>query len=205
VSSFGFTPEEFEFFTKINTPEKIQDFIDQLIYNFCEDDNYVCKSPRLVVRHRNAHCLEGALLAAAAFRVNGLPPLLIELEGLYDDYHYIFPFVSKGLIGAVAQSKYYTLKWRDPVYRSVRELVLSYFPVYTFFGELNLRKYTVPVNLKDFDDLNWMTSEKSLVEVGERFGRYRQISLFPKSIHIRLVPGELDSLMRQHKSLDDLL
>lgn len=204
MTDLNLTDEELNFFRSINTPKRIQDYLDSLAYNFCGDEDYICKSPRMVLREGNAHCLEGALFAAAAMRVNGHKPLLIELAGLYEDYHFLAPFKSGSLWGAMSQSKYYTLTWRDPIYKTVRELVLSYFPVYINDDEITLRRYTNPVDLSDFDDLNWMAAENSLDEVGDRFGNYRHIPLFPKRVELRNTPPILDDLMRRHVNKDSI-
>lgn len=146
----------------MNTPEKIQRLLDALPYNK-EPDGPACRSPRRVLRDRTAHCLEGALLAAAALRVQGHPPLLLDLEAVRDDDHVLAIFRQRGLWGPVAKSNYAGLRFREPVYRSLRELVISYFEhYYNLCGEKTLRKYSRPVNLARFDALEWVTAERDL-------------------------------------------
>ena len=120
-------------------------------------------SPRLVLDQHTAHCLEGAIFAAAALRVLGFPPLLLDLEADRDTDHVIAVFKIRGHWGAIAKSNFTGCRYREPVYRTLRELALSYFNIYfNLRGERTLRRYSRPVNLTRFDRLNWMTSEKAI-------------------------------------------
>ena len=122
-------------------------------------------SPRRVLRGGTAHCLEGAIFAAAALRVLGFPPLLLDLEAIQDTDHVIAVFPLRGHWGAIAKSNFSGLRYREPVYRSVRELVMSYFEGYiNLRGERTLRAYSRPVNLAAFDRRRpgWMVSEADL-------------------------------------------
>jgi len=122
-------------------------------------------SPRRVLRFGTAHCLEGAIFAAAALRVLGLPPLLLDLEATQDLDHVIAVFRLRGCWGAVAKSSHSGLRYREPVYRSLRELVMSYFEVYiNLRRERTLRAYSRPVNLAAFDRRHpgWMVSDDHL-------------------------------------------
>jgi hypothetical protein len=113
------------------------------------------------MRHRSAHCLEGAIFAAAALRANGYPPLLLDLEAHRDTDHVIAVYRQAGAWGAIATSNYAGVRFRSPVYRTLRELALSYFEGYfNLKGERSLRTFSVPVNLTRFDKLHWMTTEK---------------------------------------------
>jgi hypothetical protein len=115
-----------------------------------------------------AHCMEGALLAAAALRVHGHPPLLVDLEAVRDDDHVLAVFRERGHWGALAKSNYSGLRFREPVYRSIRELVISYFEHYfNLAGEKTLRNYSRPVNLARFDRIGWMTSEEDVWAIPE--------------------------------------
>ena len=154
-----FTPAERAVFRRLSTPEKIQRFLDDLVYNK-EPDGNTCRSPRRVLRDRTAHCMEGALFGAAALRQLGYPPVLLDLEAVRDDDHVLAIFRDRGCWGAVAKSNYSGLRYREPVYRSLRELVMSYFEhYYNLKREKTLRRYSRPVNLVRFDRMGWMTAE----------------------------------------------
>jgi hypothetical protein len=152
----------------LRTPDKIQRFLDcGLGYNK-EKDGETCRSPRRVLRDRIAHCMEGALIAAAALRVNGYPPLLLDLEAVRDVDHVLAIFRERGRWGAVAKSNYAGLRFREPVYRGLRELAMSYFEhYYNPGGEKTLRRYSRPVNLARFDRIGWMTAEEDVWAIPE--------------------------------------
>jgi hypothetical protein len=158
-----FTAAERAVFRRLNTPEKIQRFLDyDLAYNL-EPGGPTCRSPRRILRDRTAHCMEGALLGAAALRMLGHPPLLLDLEAVRDDDHVIALFRARGHWGAVAKSNNSGLRYREPVYRTLRELAMSYFEHY--FNprkEKTLRNYSRPVNLDRFDARHWMTAEEDV-------------------------------------------
>jgi hypothetical protein len=147
----------------LNTPDKIQRFIDEdLSYNK-EEDGETCRSPRRVLRDMTGHCFEGGLLAVAALRVHGHPPLVVDLEAVRDDDHILAVFKQNGGWGAIAKSNYAGLRFREPVYRTIRELVMSYFEhYYNLKGEKTLRRYSLPLNLSRFDKMGWMTAEEDL-------------------------------------------
>jgi hypothetical protein len=162
-----FTAAERAVFRRLGSPEKIQRFLDGLAYNK-ELDGPTCRSPRRVLRDRTAHCMEGALLGAAALRVLGHPPLLLDLEAVRDDDHVLAIFRLRGCWGALAKSNYSGLRYREPVYRSLRELVMSYFEhYYNLRREKSLRNYSRPVNLRRFDGIAWMTAEEDVWPVPE--------------------------------------
>ena len=148
---------------RFRKPRQIQDYLDdQIEYNQAE----TCFSPRMVMRHKRAHCMEGAMLAAAALRRLGHEPLVVDLEAVRDDDHVLAVFRENGCWGAIAKSHYAGLRFRNPVYRTIRELAMSYFEhYYNPRGEKTLRGYSRPVNLARFDKLNWMTSTEELWEV----------------------------------------
>jgi len=147
----------------LKSPAGIQRFVDEdLAYNK-ERDGDTCRSPRRVLRDRTAQCMEGALFAAAALRVLGHPPLIVDLEAERDDDHILAVFRERGRWGAIAKSNYAGLRFREPVYRTLRELAMSYFEhYYNLKGEKTLRRYSRPVNLARFDRIEWMTAEEDL-------------------------------------------
>ena len=117
---------ELRLFRKLSSPEKIQKYLDDLPYNK-EKEGETCYSPRLVIRHNTAHCFEGAVFAAAAQRVMGRPPLILDLEAVRDVDHVIAVYRTNGCWGAIGKSNYAGLRFRSPIYRTLRELVVSYF------------------------------------------------------------------------------
>jgi len=163
----------------LNTPMKIQKFIDAIPYDYAD----TARSPRRVLRERAGHCMEGAMLAATALRINGHPPLVMDLEAVRDDDHVVALYREHGLWGGIAKSNYAGLRFRSPVYRTLRELVLSYFEhYYNARGERTLRAYSGPVNLTHFDNQHWMTSEEDAWCVPEYLVNARHYPLFPSKI-----------------------
>ncbi|MGE3261970.1 MAG: hypothetical protein AB7K68_09340 [Bacteriovoracia bacterium] len=159
-----FRPSERRFLRSLSTPAKIQSFLDRIPYHLAG----TAFSPRMVLNEKTAHCLEGAIFAAAALRVNGHAPLILDLEGHRDSDHVIAVFRENGGWGAIAISNYAGLRYRAPVYRSLRELAISYFNDYfNLRRERSLRTFSRPVNLKRFDSLNWMTREDNVWFIAE--------------------------------------
>jgi hypothetical protein len=155
--SFGLTAGEFRKLRRFRHPEGIQKFLDSMPYHLAG----TAWSPRVVLREKTAHCLEGAIFAAAALRVLGYPPLVLDLEAQRDTDHVIAVFKAGGHWGAIATSNYAGCRYREPVHRNLRELAISYFDVYfNLRGERTLRRYSRPINLARFDRMNWMTTEK---------------------------------------------
>lgn len=149
-----FTPSEWRKLRSLNKPEKIQRFLNDIPYHLAD----TAFSPQMVLRQQTAHCLEGAIFAAAALRANGHPPLLLDLEAEHDTDHVIAVFQQNGAWGALATSNFSGCRYREPVYRTLRELALSYFNDYfNNRRERTLRTYSRPVNLKRFDSMHWMT------------------------------------------------
>jgi hypothetical protein len=167
MPSTGFHARELSLLRRLNTPERIQRFLDDVDYNK-EEDGPTCRSPRRVLRDRLAQCLEGALFGAAALRVQGWEPLLLDLEAVRDDDHVLAIFRRRGCWGAIAKSNYAGLRFREPVYRGLRELAMSYFEhYYNAEGEKTLRTYSRPVNLRRFDRIDWMTTEQDLWPISD--------------------------------------
>jgi hypothetical protein len=159
-----FSRSELRLLRSLRTPVKIQRFIDDLPYHHAKS----AWSPRLVMRHRQAHCLEGAVFAAAALRANGFLALLWDLEAKQDDDHVLAIFRVNGHWGAIAKSNFSGLRYREPVHRTLRELAISYFDTYfNLRGDRSLRAYSRPVNLARFDSRRWMTTEESVWFIAE--------------------------------------
>jgi len=188
AADWGLTRAEIRELRRLHSPLRVQQFLDGLPYNY-DSSPHTCFSPRLVLRHGRAHCLEGALLAAAAFRMAGRPPLLVDLATVRDDDHVLAVFREAGGWGAVAKSSYAGLRYRDPVYRTLRELVMSYFPdYYNLEGEKTLRAYSRPVNLSRFDHLGWMCSEDDVWYIAEHLAGIPHIRLLSPEQIRRLAP-----------------
>jgi hypothetical protein len=157
TQSGSFTAKELKSLRALGTPAKIQAFLDKIPYHLAS----TAWSPRLVLQNKSAHCLEGAIFAAAALRANGYPPLILDLEAVQDSDHVIAVYRQNGAWGAIGSSNYSGCRYRSPVYRSLRELALSYFEGYfNLRRERTLRTFSQPVDLKRFDSQNWMTTEE---------------------------------------------
>ncbi|MDE3112869.1 MAG: hypothetical protein KGN00_08535 [Chloroflexota bacterium] len=171
---------------RLSTPDKVQAYLDGLAYNL-EKDGETLRSPRRVIRDGTAHCAEAAFLAAAAFRVSGRPPLVVDLEAVRDDDHVIAVYRDAGLWGAVALSKFAGLRFRASVYRTLRELVMSYFEdYYSWDGERTLRSFSRPVSLARFDRIAWMTSEDDLWPITDHLATVAHVRLLPRGADRRL-------------------
>jgi len=163
----------------LNTPARIQKFIDALDYQYAD----TAWSPARVLRQRKGHCMEGALVAAAALRVNGHPPLLMDLESVRDDDHVVALYRERGLWGGIAKSNFAGLRFRAPVYRTLRELALSYFENYfNLRRERTLRSYSTPVNLMRLDHRHWMTSDEDVWCVPELLIAARHFPIIPDKV-----------------------
>ncbi len=171
---------EREFLETLTTPVKIQAFLDGLPYS----TEHIYRCPLRVLRDRVAHCFDGALFAAAALRRLGYPPLILEMvPNDRDDDHLLAPYRIDEYWGAVAKSNFVGLRFREPIYRTLRELVMSYFEqYYNVEREKTLRSYTLPLHLKVFDKLNWMTSDESIELIAQRLDESRKISILTPSM-----------------------
>jgi hypothetical protein len=168
------TDEERAVLAALNTPAKVQDFLDGIPYT----TDHQTRSPRRVLRDRCAHCTEGAIFAAAALRFHDHPPLIMDLRAENDDDHVIAIYQWRGNWGSVAKSNFAGLRYREPIFRNLRELALSYFEEYfNTLGDKPLRAYSRPLDLSVFDDMHWMTTERDLEIVGMRLDRVRHYPL----------------------------
>src|SRR2546423_13318089 len=186
---------ELAFFRRrLNTPVKIQAFLDAIPYN-TEKDGDTFRSPRRVLQDETANCIEGAVLAAAAMRVQGEPPLIMDLTAVHDEDHVIAVFRRRGLWGAIGTSKFTRLRYREPVYRTLRELAMSFFEhYYNLAGERTLRGHGRPVNLARFDGLHWMTAEHDLWPIADHLERIPHLALLPPAVGRQLT--RLDGRLR---------
>ncbi len=170
----AWTEDERRLLATLDAPRKVQRYLDSLPYT----TDTQTRSPRRVMREGCAHCCEGAIFAAAALRFHGHPPLLLDLRAVDDDDHVLAVYRRHGLLGAVAKSNFSLLRFREPIYRSYRELALSYFePYYNMLAERTLRSYSRPLNLARFDERQWMTTEEDLEWVGDELNAVRHYAL----------------------------
>jgi len=167
------TEPEHRFISTLTAPAKIQAFLDEVPYS----TEHIYRCPLRVLRERIAHCFDGALFAAAALRRLGYPPLIIEmLPNDQDDDHMLAIYKRRRHWGAIAKSNFVGLRFREPVYRTLRELVMSYFEqFYNVDRARTLRSYTLPLNLKAFDALDWMTRDDFLEHISRKLDRIRKV------------------------------
>lgn len=170
---------------RLASPSAIQAFLDQVPYS--ADPIYRC--PRRVLADRKAHCFDGALFAAAALRRFGHPPLLLDLRAVRDDDHVIAVFKQHRCFGAVAKSNFVGLRFREPVYRSLRELVMSYFDdFFNELGEKTLRSYSATLDLTRFDALGWESSDDAAEQIATALDRARHFALLSPAQEWALSP-----------------
>lgn len=172
------TRPETEALKSLATPYSIQQFLDGCDYNSTEET----RSPRYVLELRRAHCLEGAIFAAACLELQGRPPLVLDLQAFNDDDHVIAVFKQDNCWGGIAKSNFTTLRYREPVYRNLRELAMSYFDFYfNTRGDKSLRAYSLPYNLNRFNLIKWRTTMKDLEDIGYFLDRVKHFPLISKA------------------------
>lgn len=185
------TKAELAAFRRLSTPERIQGFLDGLGYR--AEDRAVC--PRQVLVERRAHCLDGALFGAAALRRLGHPPALLDLRAVRDDDHVLAVFRARGGWGAVAKSNFVGLRYREPIHRTLRELVLSYFEQYfNLDGEKTLREFSPPLSLRQFDRLGWELRDDPIPHIAERLDALRHRRLLTPAQARRLAAVDARSM-----------
>lgn len=184
----GLTKAEFAILRRLNTPAKIQAYLDAIPQNF-EIGGETCLSVREALNQRRALCIEGAMIAAAALWVHGEPPLLMDLKATRDYDHIVTLYRRNGCWGAISKTNHPVLRWRDPVYRSLRELAMSYFHEYcNKRNQKSLRSYSVPFDMRRFAPEEWVTKKKSCWDVGWALDAARHYPLISKkqAKHLRL-------------------
>lgn len=156
----GLNARELRTLRNLSPPWRLQKFLDELNYDV---PGAGCRSPRRVLRERTVQCMDGALFAAAALRAQGERALILDLEAEQDVDHVLALFRRGGRWGAIARSNYSGLRYREPLYRTIRDLVLSYFESYfNLRRQKTLRRFSRPVDLSRFDSRGWMTAEEDL-------------------------------------------
>jgi hypothetical protein len=184
----SWTRNETEALKKLSTPFKVQQFLDECDYNATEET----RSARYILEHKRAHCLEGAIFAAACLEMQGRQPLVIDLQAMNDDDHVIAVFKQDNCWGAIAKSNFTTLRYREPVYRTFRELAMSYFDLYfNTHGDKSLRAYSLPCNLNRFNPMEWRTTLNDLEDIGYYLDKVKHFPLISATQVERLEKASL--------------
>lgn len=184
--------DEIKFLKTLNDTGKIQVFLDSIEYN----PVYECRSPRWVIRKKSAHCFEGALFSAAALHFLGYKPLIVDMKAFNDDDHVIAVFKERNHWGAIAKSNFTSLRYREPVYRSIRELIMSYFDFFfNIEGDKSLRSYSLPLDLTVYNSLNWMTTDVDLEYIGDKLESMRHYPVVDEPM-IRNLKKASDSMLK---------
>lgn len=179
------TQDEERIFRRLDSPPAIQEFLDGLPYAA----ETGARSPRVTLRRRTAQCFGGAVFAAAALRRLGHPPRLVDLRAVNDDDHVLAVFQRQGCWGAVGKSNFTTLRYREPVYRTLRELAMSYFDLYfNSLGEKSLREYSVTLDLRKYDRTGWMFADGPLLEIERDIETIRHYHLLTPPMEQALSP-----------------
>jgi hypothetical protein len=205
MNKLVYNRKEMVLFKKLNTPQKVQDYLNKLKFNF-EKNGETCYSPRFVIKHKTAHCMEGAMLAAAVLEFHGYKPLVMDLRSVKpgDDDHVVAVFKKFNCFGAISKTNHGVLRYREPIYKTVRELALSYFHEYFLNnGQKTLREYSDLLDLRLFDYINWRICENNLFEVPERLDKIKhykilsdlQIKNLRKADSIEIKAGKLTEFM----------
>jgi hypothetical protein len=181
-----FTKQELTLIKKLNTPAKVQDFLNSLPFNF-EKSGETLKSPLRTLRDKKAHCFEGALLGAYILSRHGFKPLVLHLQATKNDFdHVIAPFKQGGFWGALSKTNHAVLRYREPVYKSIRELVMSYFHEYFLdTGLKTLRRYSDPMNLDDFES-DWPIHSSDLWGIDQELDKVKHHDVLPRGALVRM-------------------
>jgi len=179
----NFSKKEKKLLQRLNTPAKVQDFLNSLKFNF-EEGGETLKSPVMVLRTRSAHCIEGAILGAYILSLHGFMPLVLHLQTTKEDYdHVIALFKQNGFWGALSKTNHAVLRYREPVYKNIRELVMSYFHEYFLDnGMKTLRKYSKPLNLNVFEKGWEVVVDGNLWGIDEELDKIKHYDIAPKII-----------------------
>jgi hypothetical protein len=156
---------------RLTSPKRIQDFLDTIPINK-ELRGETCSSPVVTLRRRSAHCMEGALVAALAIWMHGGAPLIMDLKTTDDDVdHLVALFKKGGYWGGITKTNHSVLRYREPMFRDLRELAASYFHEYSLpNGKKTLRAYSEPFDLREWDS-DWITTEADLWDLERAIDR----------------------------------
>lgn len=189
---FGLTKDEEKLFRQLNTPRKVQDFLETIPINF-EKRGETVYSPRQILKRNKAHCMEGAIFAAAVFQFHKRRPLLLHLKTTHHDFdHIVAPFKENSYWGAISKTNHAVLRYREPVYKNIRELVMSYFHEYFLnkTGQKTLREFSDLLDLNQFNSKHWVTSEKDLWYIDRALDKIPHHSILTKDKIKMLRPAD---------------
>ena len=196
----AFNSRELNIFKKLNTPQKVQDYVNKVRVNF-ELDGETYLSPREVLRQKRAHCAEGAILAAVIFWYHGAKPLLLDMKTTPNDVEHVVALFKKNEFwGAVSKTNHAVLRYREPIYKTIRELALSYFHEYfKDNGQKTLRSYSDPFDLSKIKDKSWLVTKENLWNLIDRLDASKhhkilkpwQIKNLRKADVIEILAGKL--------------
>lgn len=178
--SIGLTGVETAVFRRLNTPEKIQDFLTGIPINF-EPQGDTCQSARMALQNNSCHCIEAAFIAAAALLLHGQPALLMDFQAHGDDDHVLALFRLGKHWGAISKSNSIWLRWRDPVYASPRELAMSYFHEYVNEKHKTLRRVSKPFDIGRYDPGYWLTSQENCWAMAQEIDASPHVDLISKA------------------------
>ena len=180
-----FTKKEIKLIQRLNTPTKVQNFLNSLKFNF-EKKGETLRSPLRVLREKNAHCFEGALLGAYILSLHGFSPFILHLQTTKEDYdHIIAPFRINGFWGALSKTNHSALRYRDAIYKNIHELVMSYFHEYFLDNRIKtLRKYSQPLNLNIFEKY-WIMAEENLWGIDEELDKIKHYNILSNGVNLR--------------------
>ncbi len=185
MNTDSYTKEELGLIKKLNNPTKIQDWLNTIPFN--HDKSHHCMSPRYVMKNKKAHCVEGAIFAASVLEYHGFLPLILDLRSTskpYDYDHVIAVYKIDGFWGSLSKTNHAVLRYREPIYRSIRELVMSFFHEYFLdTGIKTLREYSLPLNLNKFKKINWRTTNRDISFITENLDEIKHYRILtPKQI-----------------------
>lgn len=182
---FGFTKKEKVLLKRLNTPAKVQGFLNGLSFNF-EKHGETLKSPLFTLRAHSAHCFEGALLGAYMLSLHGFKPYLIHLKTTKEDYdHVVVPFKVGNFWGALSKTNHAVLRYREPIYKSIRELAMSYFHEYFLNnGKKTLRQYSELFNLNSLEKIHksWAVQKEDLWYIDKALDKVKHYDILPKNL-----------------------
>ncbi len=176
-----YSPVEIKLFNKLNSPSKVQDYLNSLKFNF-EKQGETCYSPRLVIKNQTAHCMEGAMFAASVLEFHKNKAWLLDLRAISGDFDHVVCIYKKfGFYGAVSKTNHAVLRFREPIYKTIRELALSYFHEYFLSnGKKTLREYSELFDLNVLNISDWKTSDKNLFEIPRALDKVKHFKILNK-------------------------